>query len=212
MAASSYAVFVEGIANLQEFDSLKDEIKLWAAQAINRTAERGRTQAAREIRNQINFPASYVSPSNKRLYVSKKAQRADLEARIRARTRATSLARFVTGSATSSKLTQEGVRVEVQPGKARFLKRAFLIRLRAGRADLDTRSNLGLAIRLKPGETLRNKSEARKLDRGLYLLYGPSVDQVFRARDGNGVASDIAPDLSVMMEQEFLRLVELRRG
>lgn len=210
--ATTYGVFVEGISNLKEFDSLKDEVRLWAAQAINRTAERGRTRAAREIRDQINFPASYVSPSNKRLYVSKKAQRADLEARIRARTRATSLARFVTGSTATSKLTQEGVRVEVHPGKARFLKRAFLIRLRAGTANLDTRSNLGLAVRLKPGETLRNKSEARRLDRGLYLLYGPSVDQVFRARDGGGVATDISPDLSSMMEQEFLRLVELRHG
>jgi hypothetical protein len=209
--ADTYGVFVEGITNLNEFDSLKDEIKLWAAQAINKTAERGRTRAAREIRDQVNFPASYVSPSSKRLFVSKKAQRSDLEARIRARTRATSLARFVTGSTTPSKLTQDGVRVEVHPGKARFLKRAFLIRLRAGTADLDTRSNLGLAVRLKPGEVLRNKSDVRKLDRGLYLLYGPSVDQVFRARDGSGVANEIAPDLSVMMEQEFLRLVDLRR-
>lgn len=210
--AATYGVFVEGITNLTEFDGLKDEIKLWAAQAINRTAERGRTRAAREIRDQINFPASYVSPANKRLYVSKKAQRTDLEARIRARTRATSLARFVTGSPQSSKLTQEGVRVEVHPGKARFLKRAFLIRLRAGKADMDTRNNLGLAIRLKPGEVLRNKSDVRKLDRGLYLLYGPSVDQIFRARDGSGVATEMSPDLSRMMEQEFLRLVELRRG
>lgn len=207
--SGAYAVFVEGITDLKEFDGLRDEIKLWAAQSINRTAERGRTMAARDIRDQVNFPASYVSPAQKRLYVSKKAQRSDLEARIAARTRATSLARFVSGQ---MQLRKQGVRVEIAPGKARFMKRAFLVRLRAGNAALDTRSNLGLAIRLRPGEQLRNKSDVRRLDRGLYLLYGPSVDQVFRARDGSGVAEDISPDLAEMMETEFLRLVELRNG
>lgn len=207
--ADQFAVFVEGISDLKEFNSLRDDIKLWAAQAINKTAERGRAQAAREIRNQVNLPAQYLSPAGKRLFVSKQAQRNDLEARIRARTRATSLARFVTGAA---QINKAGVRIEVAPGRARFLKRAFLIRLRAGNADLDTKSNLGLAIRLKAGETIKNKREAVKMDKNLYLLYGPSVDQVFRARDGGGVADDIAPELGDYMEREFLRLVGLKNG
>jgi hypothetical protein len=206
---ASFAVFVEGITDLKEFDNLSDRIKLWAAQAINHTAATGRTESARRIRSQVHFPASYLTPGAKRLYVSKQAQRADLEARIRARTRATSLARFITGSAQPHKA---GVTVEVAPGRARFLKRAFLVKLRAGNASIDTAHNLGLAVRLKPGEVLRNKSEVRRLDSGLYLLYGPSVDQVFRARDGGGVAEDIAPELATELEREFLRLVELRRG
>ena len=205
--AGQYAVFVEGLTALDEFDSLRDDIKLWAAQAINKTADHGRARAAREIRDQVNFPAQYLTPAGKRLFVSKKAQRSDLEGRIRARTRATSLARFASGT---TQVNKPGVRVEVAPGRARFLKRAFLVRLRAGSADLDTRNNLGLAVRLKPGEKLRNKSEVRKLDSGLYLLFGPSIDQVFRARDGGGVADDISPDLATYMEKEFLRLVDLR--
>ena len=207
--ADRYAVFVEGITGLDEAAGMGERVKVAAYQAINRTTERGRAQAAREIRDEVNFPARYLSPGEKRLFVSKKAQRADLEGRIRARTRATSLARFVTGSVEPHKA---GVRVEVAPGKARFLKRAFLVKLRAGSASIDTRNNLGLAVRLKPGEVLRNKSDVRKLDRNLYLLYGPSIDQVFRARDGSGVAEDISPDLSSFLEREFLRLMELRRG
>jgi len=207
--ADTYAVFAEGITNLQEFDSLKDEIKMWAVQAINKTAESSRTRAARLIRSEVNFPASYVNPGEKRLYVSKKAQRADLEARITARTRATSLARFVVGG--PSKIT-EGVQVMVHPGKARLMRRAFLIKLRSGKSEIDTKNNLGLAVRLKPGETLRNKTDAQKLDRNLYLLYGPSVAQVFRARDDSGVASDMSPEVVKDMEREFLRLVELNRG
>lgn len=205
----TFAVFVEGISDLKEFDSLKDNIRLAAAQALNKTAERGRAEAARQIRQQVNFPVQYLNPQSKRLFVSKKAQRNDLEARIRARTRATSLSRFVTGSA---QLHKQGVRVEVAPGRARFLKRAFLVRLRSGTANTDTLHNLGLAVRLKPGETLRNKTDARKLDRNLYVLYGPSIDQVFRARDGTGVADEMIPELEQTMETEFLRLVELRLG
>lgn len=206
--AGAYAVFVEGLTGNADFDALRDDIKLMAAQAINKTAERGRTKAAREIRDQINLPASYVSPANKRLYVSKKAQRGDLEARIAARTRATSLARFVQGQA---QLNKQGVRVEIQPGKARFMKRAFLVRLRAGGANLDTKNNLGLAVRLRPGEVLRNKSDVRRLDRGLYLLYGPSVSQVFMARDGSGVAEEISPELADWMESEFMRIIDRHR-
>lgn len=206
--SGAYAVFVEGLTGLPEFGSgLRDEIRTWALQAINKTADKGRTMAARQIRSQVNFPVGYLDPAGKRLFVSKRAQRNDLEARIAARTRATSLARFVTGS---TEIKKQGVRVEVAPGRARFLKRAFLVRLPAGTGPVETKSNLGLAVRLRRGEVLRNKTDARRLDKGLYLLYGPSVDQVFRARDGSGVAEDIAPEVLSDLEEEFIRLAHRR--
>lgn len=205
---NNYAVFVEGLSDLPEFTGgMAENIKLWATQAINKTADKARTSAAKEIRRQVNFPVSYLDPAAKRLFVSKRAQRADLEARVAARTRATSLARFVSGVASVNKA---GVRVEVAPGRARFLKRAFLVKLRAG-TTTETKSNLGLAVRLRPGEVIRNKTDVRRLDKGLYLLYGPSVDQVFKARDGSGVAEDIAPEVLRDMENEFLRLASRRQ-
>lgn len=203
--AESYAVLVEGLADLKDIESLIPDVKLLATRSINTVVERGRTMAARRIRDELNVPASYVAPGGKRLWVSQQATKNNLEGRIQARTRATSLARFVKGQ---TQLKKEGVTVEVQPGKARFLKRAFLVRLRAGAGSLDTKSNLGLAVRLKPGESLRNKYSSRRLDRGLYLLYGPSVDQIFRARDGSGVAEDISPDLATRLSQEFQRQVD----
>jgi hypothetical protein len=207
--ADKFAVFVEGLTGLEDMAALRKSVRLEAVRALNTAAERGRTMGARAIRDEINFPAAYLSPGQKRLYVSKKATRTDLEARIRARARPTSLARFTTGA---TAINKAGVTVSVQPGKARFMKRAFLVRLKAGAGAIETRSNLGLAVRLKPGETLRNKNEVRRLDSNLYLLYGPSVDQVFRARDGSGVAEDISPEIADILEKEFLRLVELGRG
>lgn len=203
--ADNWAVFVDGLDELKRFDGADQRIRLAAARAINRITRDGRVEIARDIRQQVNFPASYVSPSQKRLYVSEQATSGRLEGKITARGRATSLARFVQGNPRRG----QGVRVEVAPGQSRFMRRAFLLRLPQGRSDVDTRYNMGLAIRLKAGETLRNKAEVRRLSKGLYLLYGPSVNQVFRANDGSGVATDLAPKLTDDLADEFLRLVEV---
>lgn len=202
---SRWAVVVEGLEDLQDFKNLKPEIRLAASRAINAITKTGRTIIARDIRDQVNFPASYVAPGQKRLYVSKMANTADLEGRITARGRATSLARFVKGTPRKG----QGVVLEVGKGKATYMKKAFLIRLPAGSGETDTKFNMGLAIRLRPGETLKNKVSVRRMEKGLYLLYGPSVQQVFRANDGSGVANDRAGYLSTRLTDEFLRLLEI---
>ena len=194
--ADVYAVFVEGLGALRDVEELKRDVALKAVQAINKTADQARTKSDREIRAQVAFPATYLSPSTGRLTVSQRARRGDLEARIKGRHRPTSLARFATKSG-------KAVNVEVKPGLSTFLPRAFLIRLRAGSGITETKFNQGLAIRLKPGETLRNKKQAIRMASGLYLLYGPSVDQVFR-----DVAVDISPETALRLEQEFLRLMD----
>lgn len=202
---AEFAVFAEGLSELRDLQDLPDQIRRAAVQSINKIARDSRAKAAKRIRRQVNLPASYVAPGQKRLYVSEQAQRGSLQAKITARGRATSLARFTTGSA---KVGSAGVYVEVQPGRARFMKRAFLVRLPQGSTLTDTRQNLGLAIRLKPGEALRNKRSVRRLASGLYLLYGPSVDQVFRSADGTGVATDLVPEIERDLSSEFLRLIE----
>lgn len=203
--ARDFVVVVEGLKDLQEIEGLHDEILFNSVRAINKIATSGRTQAARAIGQQVAFPASYLNPAAKRLFVSRTATKARPEAAITARARATSLARFVTGGAGGGK----GLRVEVKPGTTRFLRRAFLIKLRAGSAPIDTQSNMGLAVRLAPGDDLRNKKSVVKMARGLYLLYGPSVDQVFLDNSGEGVAADLAPKLADQLTDEFLRLMEL---
>jgi hypothetical protein len=202
---SDFAVFAEGLTELQDFAELKRDIRLAATRAINKIARDKRSRAARLIRDQVNFPAAYVAPGQKRLYVSKQANRSDLEARITARGRATSLARFTDGG----QVGHAGVYVQVAPGKSRFMKRAFLMRLPQGSTLTDTIFNLGLAIRLRPGEVLQNKVSARKVASGLYLLYGPSVDQVFRSNDGSGVANDMVPEIERDLSAEFLRLLDI---
>lgn len=198
---TDYVVAVDGLSALRDLETIPEDVRRVAAMAINKTADRARAQASRRIREQVAFPARYLSDGNKRLDVSRRAKPEDLEAVITGRFRATSLARFVTSGAVGSR---KGVRVQVAPGMARYMRRAFLIPLRAGTAPIETKSNLGLAIRLRPGETIQNKKKVLKLGSNIYLLYGPSVSQVFRT-----VADEEAPETAAFLEAEFLRLMEL---
>lgn len=78
------------------------------------------------------------------------------------------------------------------------------MRLRKGSQAVSAEnSNIGLAVRLKRGDTIRNKRQAVPVGGGLYLLYGPSVGQVFAA-----VAADIGPQVSDKLSDEFIRQFE----
>lgn len=206
--ASQWAVFVEGLADLNDIPELDEKVRrLKAAQALNEIARHGRKKIADDIHDQVNFPAGYLKPSTGRLTVSQTANYNRLESRVTARGQPSSLARFIVGSPKPS--ARGGVHVMVSPGKARFMRRAFVMRLRAGNQLTETKFNLGLAMRLRPGETIENKKYFRRVESNLYLLYGPSVNQVFRANDGDGVASDRAPYLADRLEDEFARLIGL---
>lgn len=197
----SYVVAVEGLdVQLEDFREAPDKIKLAVTRALNRTADRARTRSDRSIRKQVAFSASYLRPSTGRLVVSKRARRNDLETEITGRFRPTSLARFVQGRPRRG----QPVRLNVKPGRVATIPRAFVIPLRAGTADIETKANLGLAIRLRPGERIENKRRFKRLSNGLYLLFGPSVDQVFRS-----VGADEAEPSADYFETEFARLLDL---
>lgn len=179
------------------FEQLPEIAEHAAVLAINETVSReGMTMIKRDMRDQINFPAGYLET---RLQVSRKAGRGALSAAIRGRDRATSLARFAAGQ-TPDNTRGRGVRVSVKKGRTEHLQRAFLVRLRNG--------NIGLAVRLKDGESIRNTTRAVELQKNVYLLYGPSVDQVFK-----DVAVDNYDDLLGMVTNKFLRqFARLSRG
>lgn len=173
---------------------LPDVVDRAAQLSINSVATRsGLTLIRRSIYDDIAFPKDYLT--TERLGVTKKASVQNLEAVITARHRPTSLARFAQGQALGSR-ARIGVRVKVsRAGGTTLLRNAWLTRLKNG--------NIGLAVRLKPGESLQNKNAPHRYwlvpDR-VALLYGPSVDQVFRH-----VSEDTAPQIGNMVNEEFLR-------
>jgi hypothetical protein len=194
------ALFVEGLEVPEEVIGLNaDQIERAAYRAINETADSVRTRSADLIRKQVNFPASYLMPSQKRLVVANKAGPGDLQASIIGRHRGTSLARFVT-QGTPGKM---GVNVAVKPGKSVEMKNAFLMSLRSG-GGMDTAKNLGLAVRVPRGTKPDRAYKPVRVSEGLYLLYGPSVDQVFKT-----VREDVTDEAEDKLERAFDRLIRL---
>lgn len=191
---------------LDDLDNFSPSTLGAAARAINRTADRARTQADRRIREEVAFPASYLSPAQGRLSVTRRATPGagadDLEAIITGRHRPTSLARFVVGSPQPGQKRRTPLKVMVNPGHVVELERAFPVRLRSG--NTDTKNNIGIAIRLPEGQVPDRAYKPTKLGRGLWLLYGPSIDQIF-----DDVAEDIGPETADFLGEEFLRQVNL---
>ena len=201
----AFSVEVRGLRGLGIVGELNMRTRRAASRAINQTARDQRVVIARRIGEQIAIPRSLLGPQQGRLTVSRQASPANLEARITARGRPTSLARFSRGAPRRGR----GVTLEVKPGRLTRIRRAFLIRLRQGRQLTDTRFNLGLAIRLRQGERIANKRRAIRISSGLYLLYGPSIQLVFLDNEGRGVARDEEQRTARKLEANFLRLLRL---
>lgn len=190
----SVVIDIEGVANLSEYFAAVPGI---AAQALslslNDTARGTALKAARrDITAQVNFPEGYLTAE--RLGVTEFATPTKLRAVITGRDRPTSLARF-------AKVTTgvKGAVVTVHPGRTRTIPRGFLVGLNRG---VVAGGNVGFAIRLGKGETVRNIREFNPIEifPDVFLLYGPSVNQVFGT-----VADDIKPEVASALRTEFLR-------
>lgn len=194
----AYVIAVQGLTDLPIDGGAS--VAENAAKAINRTTERSKAAASRQIRQEVAFSASYLSRAD-RLGITKKASRGDLESIITGRHRPTSLAQFARGGRVGGR-RRSGVTVEVQPGIVKRLRGAFFLNLRSG--NTDTNNNLGLAIRLPAGKVPDRAYKPTLVGKNLWLLYGPSIDQVF-----DDVANDISPDAADFLEAEFVRLMGL---
>jgi hypothetical protein len=169
-----------------------------AALAMNTVIPRsGMARYKKKMRSEIAFPSGYLDDEEK-FGVTRSASPSNLESVISARHRPTSLARFVTSGGS---IGQEGLAVKVKANRTTRLRRAFLVRLRAGTALDSDNFNLGLAVRAPGG--IRNKKTAAntvQLAKDVFLLYAPSVNQVFRA-----AAVTETPAVLNDIEAEFFR-------
>lgn len=187
-------------SGIQDLASYFDRFPESAAQAmsiaINETARGSalkKTQA--EVYAEVAFPQGYLDGN--RLRVSKFSTPTDLEARITGRDRPTSLARFVAPGTKVVKRGQKpppGLTVTVKPGQPKYMAGAFLVALRGG--------NIGLALRVKPGMKVHavERYNPYEIFPDVYLLYGPSVDQVL-----TGAGEVVEPEVTSDLEAEFNR-------
>lgn len=192
----SIQIIATGLKDMVEYiESLPEFAEEAQALAVNDTARDEEVAIRRDMETQINFPKGYLS--GERYGIRRRATRQLAEAVISGRDRPTSLARFA-GGATVANSRGRPIFVRVKSGQTVKLDRAFLIELRNG--------NVGLAIRLPEGQEPDKAYRPVQLTRRggqlepIWLLYGPSVDQVLR-----GVADDRAPQIAERLQKNFLR-------
>lgn len=194
-----------GIDNASEYFKHLPQVTARAARlAINTVINRGGMKIIQaKMYSEVNFPKGYLSGD--RLRVSKLAKEEDLEGIIVGRKRATSLARFAAPGTPLGSAPGRVVKVAVRNGSARYLRNAWLVRLKSGAKSItEDNFNIGLAVRVRPGDKLSNKKTAHQAwlnrEHTVALLYGPSVDQVFRE-----VADVTGPSVLKLVSSEFLR-------
>jgi hypothetical protein len=189
-----------GLLDLDRFFKIAPELTAKAASmAINDTIRgKGMKLIRSKIMDEVAFSSEYLTGD--RLKVGMYATPENLAGVIIGRKRATSLARFANGGA----INKAGVSVNVQRGRTTMLRKAFLVKLRRGPSVSEDNYNLGLAIRVQPGEDIANKRDnSRKhwlVKDKVQLLYGPSVDQVFST-----VAVENAQQIAEITADEFNR-------
>lgn len=196
----SAAVIVVEFDQLSFVKEMTNSVELALTRALNRTADRSRTRAARAAREQVAFPASYVSPSSKRLWVKTRARKGFYQTLIEGRGNPTSLARF-TKQKPGQRSRAGGVTVTVKPGQRKTISRAFLMRLR--------NDNIGLAVRTD-GAAPKGAYKPKAIGKNLWLLYGPSVDQALTsASKESGIYEDMEPEMLDFLKEEFTRQLDL---
>lgn len=202
----TFVIETRGLDALKKmFDQMPEVADEAARIAINGAARYARSEGSKGVRKQVNLSARYLGSEgdpDATLAISRYAKSGDDEAVISARERPTALSRFAVGVPRFGK--QKGVKVKVEPGNSKDMPRAFFLKLRRGNKDITADSyNVGLAIRLRPGERVQNKKNMVSIGKGVYLLYGPSVAQVF-----DDVAVDIIDAVSDKLADEFVRNFE----
>jgi hypothetical protein len=199
--SGAYAVFIEGLSDVAtDIEDLPERTKRAAQIAVNTAARRARTAASRAMRDQIAWSASYLDG---KLSI-KLAGQGEFESSIGAVFRPTSLARFATGSKQPWKPARQ-----LHVGAGRFTSgngQMIFVPLKRGSGPItEDNMNIGLAVRLKDGDTVKAKYRMKPFGKGLYLLYGPSSAQVLFT-----VAEDISPDVAQWVSDEFERQMNRR--
>jgi hypothetical protein len=207
----NFTVRTTGIKDFEKYLSEQpDRTKKAAQLAINDTVRKTYARSKQDIMRQVNLSSSYLDGSGigePRLRIAQFASENDLSGSIQARTRPTSLSRFdvqqMYAPAKKGGRKKAGVSVNVS-GIRRKIPKAFLVNLRAGNQD---GGNVGVAIRVPPGQGVLGRrykgvpfGGKKAGNNDVYLLYGPSVQQVF-----DDVAPKQIPWAQSYLQRQFTR-------
>lgn len=208
---SNLTVSTEGLEDLEKyFQEAPVRAAIAAQRAVNYAARKYGRSTAKAIEAQLNFKTKLyndTNPARGRISVVL-ASRETLTAKVRASSEPLLLSKFAVNEPKGrGKGKFRGVtpKVQVSKGATKDMPGAFYVPFKNGQ--------VGLAIRLKKGESIRNRHSGRtyplfKKDPSVQVLYGPSLDQAFATK----IIDAVAP-VSRDVREEFLRQLEvLERG
>lgn len=195
-------VAVFGIKDLKDIRAHLPGVERAVGRAVRDTTAFAFKDAKKEMLKQVAWPKAYLDEN--RFSKITHGRGSGVQGRISARFRPTSLARFVTSRSqlVSGKGPRDRARelsVTVKPGRTKVMKRAFLMKLRNG--------NEGLAMVVDPGNETGRYEWKTKHGRTIRMLYGPSVDQVFRS-----VSKEESPRYAQHLNTRFLEVLEKQGG
>lgn len=191
-------VRTSGLTDFTRFLQRAPEIATRAAAfAINDTARSERTAAKRRMQADAAAPLSTFEGRNFR--IDRFASPGNLEAVIRAERRPLGLTTFLTSRTAKRKGAGRGLEVQIKRGGPKtVLEGSFLLPLRNG----------GRAVALRTKGAIRNSRAAQEIRPNLYLLSGPSVNQMFGV-----IAPERVKPGGDLLRRNFLRQFErLTRG
>lgn len=169
-----FSVKLDGFDKALSFygSGLEDILTEAARMAINDTARWAIVKFKEDMYRNVAFPAGYLDRDD-RLTISKHASNASLSAEIFARSEPTSLAQFAIAAS-----NQGGIMVNVKRGAMpKRIRRGFIAGLKRGQV---AKGNRGLIVRSEGKPSVAYKPKELKTYPNLWLVYGPSVYQVFR--------------------------------
>lgn len=197
---------MKGMRDLETFaKEFPAEVDTAAQRAVNYTLVKVRTQTTRDMQKQVELGKSYL---DSKLRITRKATIKNPIGEISGAFEPISLARFARGTIKRGKPIK--VRVKKGGSVTKFSNAAIVPLSRGG---------IGFLVRMKKGETLKGSSAARPLlprkrkdgsrsdpATKAYLLYGPSVNQLFKEMLKT---NEIIPVANDILEQEFFRQMKV---
>lgn len=196
----------QGLDDLAEyFETFPQRAPEAARRAVNYAARKFGKDSAAKIASKLNFRTKLYNDTNpgKGRIAVRLASSATLTAVVSASSEPLLLAKFGVNLPKTGSV--RGISPVVKVGaSSRELHSAFYTRFKNG--------TVGLAVRLKKGESLRNRHSKksyplRRGDPNVQILYGPSLDQAFESQ-----VKDALTPVEKTIRSEFFRQLEVLGG
>lgn len=204
---STFRVTTEGLADLEkDFAEFPKKAALAGRIAVNYAADKFARRSSDDIQKNLRLgsKAIYNASNQKRSGIRvEKAKLDNLTAIVSASSEPLPLGKFATNAPRGRIRRGLSPVVAVKPNANVTMAGAFYVRVKNG--------TVLIAVRLKPGDSLRNKTSGRtyplrKNDPSVVTMYGPSVDQAFK-RNIDSFVPQIDNDIRIEFTRQLNRLL-----